>query len=116
MANLFDSLQDNAFDAAANTMGYPATWQPTAGGAAKTATVLYNDNTEKYQLSNMDFKPERWSMQYRYPLLQGLKESTDENTDETVTIALPAGNVQFLVRRVETEFDGKTFIAYLQKI
>jgi len=114
MANLFDSLQDNTFDVAANTMGYPATWQPAAGGPLQTATVLYKDDTQKYELSNMDYQPERWRMEYRYPFFAGLKESVDENTNETVTITLPGGDTDFFVRKVESLFDGKTFIAYLE--
>ena len=114
MGNLFDSLQNNTFDVAANTMGYPATWLPVAGGPAKTATVLYNDDTEAYELSNMKFDPFAWRMEYRSPFFDGLKISVDSNIDETVTITLPGGNTDFYVRRVDTKFDGKTFTAYLE--
>lgn len=116
MANLFDSLQEKAFDVTTNTMGYPAAWTPSAGGPQQTAKVLYNDATEKYELSNMDFKPERWSMQYRYPHFIGLKQRVDENTVETVTITLPGGDTDFNIRTVQTSFDGKTFTAYLQPV
>ena len=115
MANLFDQLQDNTFDKVTNTMGYPASWQPTAGGPVQTAEVLYNDSTEKYELSNIDFDPLQWRMEYRSGFFTSLKDSVDTNTTETVTITLPQGNTDFYVRKVDTKFDGKTFIAYLQK-
>jgi len=114
MANLFDSLQDKAFDVATNTMGYPATWQPVAGGPVKTATVLYNDDTEKYEISNMQYDPFAWRMEYRHPFFDGLKESVDTNVTEIVTITLPGGDADFNVRRVDSKFDGKTFTAYLE--
>lgn len=114
MANLFDSLQDNAFDVATNTMGYPATWQPSAGGPLKNAIVLYNDDTQKYELSNMDFMPSHWSMEFRYPFFPGLKLSVDGNENETVIITLPGGDTEFYVRKVDSKFDGKTFTAYLE--
>ncbi len=114
MANLFDSLQDKTFDVAANTMGYPATWQPTAGGPIQSATVLYKDDTQKYEISNMEYQPTTWRMEYRYPHFAGLKESVDSTVDETVIITLPGGETDFYVRRVESLFDGKTFVAYLE--
>lgn len=114
MGNLFDSLQDNTFDVAANTMGYPATWQPAAGGTQLTATVLYNDDTQQYELSNMDFEPTRWRMEYRYPFFTGLKENVDSNENETVIITLPGGQTEFYVRKISSKFDGKTFTAYLE--
>lgn len=113
MGNLFDSLQDNTVDVVTNTMGYPASWQPVAGGPVITAAVLYNANTDKYDLSNMGYEPEKWRMEYRAPFFPGLKQSVDENVDEIVTITLPDGDTEFFVRRVIAAFDGKTFIAYL---
>ncbi len=114
MGNLFDSLQDNAFDVTTNTMGYPATWQPAAGGPQQTATVLYNNDTQKYELSNMDNQPYAWRMEYRYPHFLGLKSSVDQNENEVVEITLPGGETEFYVRRIDTAVDGKTFIAYLE--
>lgn len=114
MANLFDGLQEKAFDVATNTMGYPATWQPVAGGPLKTATVLYNDDTEKYEISNMAYDPSAWRMEYRHPYFDGLKTSADTNTTEIVTITLPGGDTRFYVRKVDSKFDGKTFVAYLE--
>jgi len=113
MANLFDSLQDNTVDVVTNTMGYPATWQPAVGGPLQTAKVLYNANTDKYELSNMDFVPEKWRMEYRAPFFEDLKQSVDSGVDETVIITLPGGATEYFVRRVIAAFDGKTFIAYI---
>jgi len=116
MANLFDSLQDNTFDVTTNTMGYPATWQPKAGGPLQSATVLYNDNTQKYKLSNMDFEPEGYRVEYRLSFFTGLKQSVDEGIDEKIIVVLPEGSLQFDVRKVDSKFDGKTFTAYLELI
>lgn len=114
MGNLFDSLQDNTFDVATNTMGYPATWQPSAGGPQQTAKVLYKDDTQKYELGSVDYDPYTWRMEYRYPFFSGLKLSVDSNENETVIITLPAGDTEFYVRKIDSLFDGKTFIAFLE--
>lgn len=115
MANIFDQLQVNTFDTVTKTMGYPASWLPAGGGPVQTAEVLYKDSTEKYELSNQDFDPLQWRMEYRYGFFTTLKNSVDNTATETVIISLPEGDVEFYVRRVDTIVDGKTFIAYLQK-
>lgn len=115
MSNLFDSLQGNLVNVVNNNMGYPATWQPSVGGPLQNAIVLYKDNTEEYKLSNMDYEPAKWRMEYFYPAFADLKSLVDINEDETVIITLPGGLTEFYVRKVERMFDGKTSIAYLEK-
>lgn len=115
MGNIFDQLQDNAFDTVTKTMGYPASWNPSRGGPAQTATVLYKDSTEKYELSNVEYDPLQWRMEYRYGFFTTLKEAVDDSEPEVVTISLPGGDAQFYIRKVDTSFDGKTFTAYMQR-
>lgn len=110
--NIFDTMRDAAFDVVGNTMGYTCTWAPFDGGETQTATVLYKDQTEQKTVNGMEFNPLRFTMEWRKPFLEGLKDSVDINTVETITID---GKGTFYVRRVETLFDGNNFKAYLEK-
>lgn len=110
--NAFDSLRDSAFDTVATTMGYTCIWAPAAGGEEQTATVLYKDATEEQTLNGMQFTPYRFSMEWRKPFLPGLKESVDAGVTEFIGI-VDKGN--YLVRSVETLFDGINYKAHLEK-
>jgi hypothetical protein len=62
----FDNLQDNLFKQVKTTMGYAATWAPSAGGDVQTAIVLYNGPTEKEKLFSADYDPDKLKMEYAY--------------------------------------------------
>lgn len=113
MANLFDSLQDTAFNVVTNNMGYSATWRPSIGGDLQVAKVLYNGPTEKEKLLSADYDPDKLTMEYKSIDFIGLKDAADDNQNEIVTIE----DVEdFAVKSVRKKFDGKTFEAKLQRI
>lgn len=110
---MFDTLQDTLFNTVNTTMGYPASWTPSAGGAAITATVLYNGPTEKEKLFDAEYNPDKITIEYKKGDLTGLKEAVDAGDAETITVT-PHGN--FSIKSIETKWDGKTIIAHLAKI
>lgn len=113
MGNMFTSLQDVLLNTVNNTMGDAASWIPSAGGAAITATVLYNGPTEKEKLLDANYNPDKITIEYKVGDLPGLKEAVDTGDVETITVT-PYGN--FSIKSIETKWDGKTIIAHLVKI
>jgi hypothetical protein len=106
MSNLFDSLQHTAHSLVNQVMGVDASW------SSQVARVLFNDPSKKYELAGIDFEPAGWSIEYKAGDFIGLKESIDEGNIAEVVI-----NAQtYIVRSVRKEFDGKTYIAQLEKI
>lgn len=115
--NPFDSIQATAFKTVASTFGYAATWTPSQGGEQKSATVLYKDATEKHGLSNVDFESERYQMEFQKGDFDGMKEAVAAGENERVFIqTTETDNLQFVVQRTETKFDGKTIIAFLRPL
>lgn len=108
--NIFDRLQDVSFNVVTLTMGYDATWSPSGGGPVKTGRVLFNNPTESKKLSEVEYDPFAYRMEFKKGVFDGLKESTDQNTIETVTI----NSVNYYVRQVATKYDGNTLIATLE--
>jgi hypothetical protein len=115
MENIFDNLSSTAFNVVSATMGYPATWVPAAGGATKQARVLYKDATARMDIIDAEFQNEKYMMEFQPSDFPGLRESVKLGEIEAVTITIKAVPVPFYIRRIETKFDGKTFVAYLQE-
>lgn len=114
MSNIFNGIQSAVFDVVGAVFGNTATWQPSAGGDLQSAIVLFKDPTEKHGLSDVDFNAERYQMEYWVNDFVGLKDSVTAGIVERVTIETDEGvSLQFLVRRIERKYDGKTIIAYL---
>lgn len=112
--NLFDNLQDNLTGAIKSTFGYPAVWNPTVGGPAQTATVLYKGPTEKEKLANVDYDTDRVTMEYDHSDFAGLHESVKTNKREPITITVSGQQIDFLVLGIQKLHDGKTFEARLK--
>jgi hypothetical protein len=108
--NIFDGLQDSTFDVVTTTMGYDATWSPSIGGPTKTGRVLFNNPTESKKLSEVEYDPFAYRMEYKRGVFNGLKESADRNGTEVVTIRAQ----QYFVRQVAAKNDGNTLIATLE--
>lgn len=111
--NIFDKLQDVAFNVVTTVMGYTATWSPSTGGPTLSGDVLYNNPTEGRKLSEVDYSPNEYRMEYRNDLFLGLKAAADENRDEQVIIFskyYPLGQA-FNVLAVDAKYDGNTMIA-----
>lgn len=112
--NLFDNLQITLFNTVTGTMGYTATWLPTAGGEQQTATVLYKGPTEKEKLAGVEFDPEGLKMEYQFGDFVGLKEAAGRTNREKVQIYGVAGTtLECYVTNVNELWDGKTFEATL---
>lgn len=108
--NIFDGLQNTCFDTVTTVMGYDATWSPSIGGPTKTGRVLLNNPTESRKVSEVEYDPYVYRMEYKRGVFDGLKESADANGTETVTIR----GQQYVVREVAAKNDGNTMIATLE--
>jgi hypothetical protein len=109
--NLFDSLQESAFSIVTNTMGYTASWQLSIG-EAKLARVLFKDATETAKILDQVYSPKNCMIEYKQGDFPGLKEAADSGSEEMITI----NGLQYGVLEVNSEFDGKTLLAYLTKL
>ena len=108
--NIFDSLKKQAFDVVTDTMGYNATW--LSESILYNARVGFKDPSEKQELSGIDsWNPDEPFMEYRIGFFEELKTKVDNAGTEFVTIE---GIGYFAVVKVETKYDGETFIARLR--
>ncbi len=110
MANLFDHLQDTAFNLVTKTMGYAASW--TDGQAlTQNANVLLNDPTKTATILDQPFNPKMHLMEYKQGDFKGLFELVNSGKEHIVTI----NGMNYGVLDVNSKFDGKTYVATLQK-
>jgi hypothetical protein len=108
--SLFEAIQNAAFATTEAVFGFPASWTPSTGGAAKEATVLFQNPTEQMKLAGVDYDPDAWRMEYRFGEFPGLKELSDgRSSNEVVVIS----GSEYFVAKIDTKFDGKTLIATL---
>ncbi len=110
--NLFDDLQRGAFGVVTHTMGYAASWQPTAGGAVQTATVLFKDASQTARVLQIEYDPKRAMIEYYDGHFNGLKASVNAKNDEVIMV----NGVQYGVNAITADADGKTYIAHLELI
>lgn len=110
---LFDAIQDNAFNVVKNVFGDAATWSPSNGSLEQMAVVLYKDATEKHGLSDNDYNLERYQIEFAHNDFIGLKDAVARGDNEKVRIVKDGVILEFFVRRLETKFDGKTIVAFL---
>lgn len=112
MSNLFDNIQKAVFGAVTDTFGYDASWQPSDASDFTTGRVLLKEPTNQSELGGIEYNPTTYIAEYHIPHFEGLKKAADEGRTETLTI----NNNEYYVRRVDAHWDGKTFIAILEKI
>ncbi len=110
--NLFDTLQQNTFNVVKNTMGYDASWTPTAGGDSITAKVLLNQPTKDETVSDIDYDALHPSVEYFEADLPGLYESVSDNINEVITINGNNFNCYHAIKK----YDGKTIIIDLKPV
>ena len=108
--NLFDNIQATAYGVVTNTMGYDATWTPSAGGAQQTARVLLNKPTQKDNISDQEYDALSAKVEYKLNDFEGLYESVRTGNNETVTI----NTIAYAVYRAELKHDGKTILLSVQ--
>jgi len=110
--NLFDNLQRTAFGVVTHTMGYAASWTPSAGGAVKTATVLFKDASQTARLLQIEYDPKLAIIEYFDTDLPGLKVSVNSKNDEIIVV----NGIEYGVNEIKADADGKTLIAKLELI
>ena len=108
--NLFDDLQRGAFGVVTHTMGYAASWAPSAGGAVKTATVLFKDASQTARLLQIEYDPKRAIIEYFDDQLTGLKTAVNLKRDEEIIV----NGIAYGVNEIKADADGKTLIAHLE--
>lgn len=108
--NRFDQLQEKAQRVVTRTMGYSAIWIPLVGGPAFTAEVLFNQPTQKEDVSDEHYIIQRPRMEYFEGDFPGLFESVEDKNNEVVTV----NNQQFIAFLAEKKYDGKTIILHLE--
>ncbi len=115
--NIFDAIQNTAFDVTAVTFGYPASWLPSNNDPEKIAQVHYKDATAKRELDANDYQIEEEFMEYKKGDFDGLFEIVANAGTEKVNITFAENDVrEFHVRRCEKLVDGRTIKAFLQPI
>lgn len=113
MSNIFDKLQANAEGIVRETMGFDASWTPAAGGLPEfTGRILLKEPTEKDNLRGVEYNPFIYLIEYFGEDFQGLKESSDAGTIETLIV----NGEYYEVRIVVSMYDGKTFVAISEKV
>lgn len=111
--NIFDSIQESAFNVVTQTFGYAATWTPSEGGPQQLAVVCYKDATDEHGVGEVDYNNPRHQIEYKIEDFTGLQQSVFNGGTELVKVTMKGITYQFLVRRCETKYDGKTIVAYL---
>lgn len=102
------------FDTVTNTFGYNAKWTPSNEETEQSAKVLYKDATESQTLSEQDYNIEDPIMEYKKGDFLTLQQLVSEGIKEKVKIELTTGVfTEFIIRRIESKYDGKTILAFL---
>lgn len=109
--NLFDGLQDTAFNVVTTSMGYPASWQPPTG-ELQTANVLYKDPSQTARLLDQEYDAENCMIEYKRSEFIGLKSLVDSKAEPTILV----NGIEYGVMEVNPKFDGNTMIANLKRL
>ena len=110
--NLFDGIQDAAFDVVTNTMGYDAVWEPSDGPVHVSGRVLFNDPSKGKEVGSTEYLPLNYFLEYKEGVFPGLKDAVDESKPEIIVV----NGLSYNVTQVKTKYDGKTYIAILVPI
>lgn len=113
MGNLFDNLQKTVFKKVQKTMGYPATWQPSAGGLTVSATVLFKDATKRAKLLNADYEPNKVLIEFQQGDFDALVELVRNTNAEEIVVV---NGVQYGVLQITSVYDGKSYYAELEDL
>jgi hypothetical protein len=110
MTNLFDSFQAAAHRIVTNTMGYAASWTPSAGGPTQTGIVLFNKPTQKAEIPDDEYLAISPKVEYLEPAFPGLFEAIRLNNPEVIVVE----GVSFSAYKAERKYDGKTVIIHVE--
>lgn len=119
MPNNFDKMARRTFKGVSRTMGYDATWTPSAGGDENSARVLKKDPSELINLGTDDssynffrFNPTESFCEYMDPDFPGLFELVQEGSDERISIE----GDEYFIRSIMKAHDGRCFYVKIQKV
>jgi len=110
MGNLFDGIRDATYQVVICTMGYPATWMPSAGGEVQVGKVLLNRPTQKEDISDEDYAAVTTKCEYLEGFFPGLFESVQNGHSELINIA----GVDYYTFKADRKNDGNTTILQLE--
>lgn len=110
--NLFDRYSKKVTQVVADNMGDLAIWIPSDGSAPTgiSGKVLFSNPTKKDKLSDIEYNPFSWQMEYHKDLFVKLKEFVDGGETEIVTI----NETEYYVKSVITKWDGDLSMAALE--
>jgi hypothetical protein len=107
----FDDMQNTVFETVKEVFGPEVSWTSIDQLASYTGKILFKNPTEELQTAGVFYDPQTWMMEYKEGDFPGLKERVDaRGTPEIVVI----DGANFVVKSIDTVFDGKTFRAHLQ--
>lgn len=109
MTSPFDALQASVFGTVSATLGYEASWSPSAGGSAYTARVLFKAPSDDQRLAFVDYSEVQPFCEYYGSDFPGLKDAVEARSHERLVI----NGITYYVRKVEAIHDGRTFKATL---
>ena len=103
MSNIFDGIQEAAFDVVTTTMGYTGTWLTSS--PVQTAPVLLKRPTSKdVKLNGVEYTPFNYFIEYREGFFPGLVDLVRANSNEKIEVL----GITYYARTVDAAFDGKT--------
>jgi len=126
--NQFDSLANKVFAVTTSVMGYNCAWLPSSGLLEEplVAKIHFKDPAREVETSELGsginqlgFMPEYPFIEYLEGAFDGLKDSVDQTFDEYLTITqFTTGDLvgYFKVREVYQIHDGRTYIAFMNKV
>lgn len=109
---LFDNLRRLATNTINTVMGDNASWTPSAGGSAITAKVLTMAPDALHEVGDANYMPGDTVIDYKLEDLTGLYEAVRSGATEVITV----DGVNYNVRSVKADVDGKCYLAYLEKV
>lgn len=112
MGSRFDNMQRGTVERVNNLFGFPAVWNPSDDSDQQTAKILFEDPTRLMELGGLvEYNPQNVLMEYKEGDFVGLREAANSGANETVIV----DGVSYNVRQVDLKYDGKTYIAILEK-
>jgi len=114
MFTKFDEYEQMAFSHVLSTMGEDAIWESSTGELVE-GKILFKDSTKSETIGSADsyeYPPEKPIAEWWQDTFIGLKELSDEQTNEYLRIR----GVRYFITHVETKFDGDTYVANLEKV
>jgi hypothetical protein len=109
-ANLFDGIQVATYNIVLNTMGYVATWIPSNGSGSQSGLVLFNQPTQREDISDEEYAAVSTKLEYLAGVFPGLYEAISGGSSEPLTVA----GLDFYGYKADRKFDGKTIIVHLE--